>query len=318
MEKKLILALGLFLLIAVAGYGVYSYYIAPEEIITIGHLPSDHHAALFVAERKGMFEREGIKIEMVEFAAGPELVKAAGVGEIDIGYVGTPPAITAIDRKIPLKVVASAQSEGSGIVVGNDTNIRNIEDLRGKKIAIPMIGSIQDVLLRDVLRKNNISLEEVNIIEMKVPLMSKALQAGEIDGFVAWEPFVTMAKHGGHVVLMYSGEIWRGHACCVIIATDDFRRNNPDALKKFLEVHIEATDYINKHPDEAASIVAEKLGTDVNVQKESLRRMGFGAVPTDEFINSVLRFAQIQRELELIEHEHTKEDIFDLGYLPTP
>jgi NitT/TauT family transport system substrate-binding protein len=318
MKKKL--ALILVLLIAAAiGYGAYSYYTAPKETIVIGHLPSDHHAALFVAEKKGMFDREGIKIEMVEFKAGPELVKAAGTGAIDIGYVGVPPAVMAIDRKIPVKIVASAQSEGSGIVVGKNTNIKNIEDLRGKTIAIPMLGSIQDVLLKDALAKNNISLEEVNIIELEVPLMPKALQAGEIDGFIAWEPYVSTAKLEGHGdVLMYSGEIWKDHPCCVVIATDDFKKNSPDTLKKFLKVHAEATDYVNTHKDEAATIQSEKLGTDVNVEKEALKRMKFEAIPTDEFIENVLKFVQIQRQLGYVKNEHTKENIFDLGYLPTP
>jgi len=315
MKKKLVLVLAL-LIAAAIGYGAYNY--TSPETITIGHLPSNHHAALFVAEEKGMFDREGIKIEMVEFKAGPELVKAAGIGEIDIGYVGVPPANMAIARGIPVKIVASVQDEGSGIVVGNETNIRGIEDLRGRTIAIPMIGSIQDVLLKDVLTKNNISPEEVNIIELEVPLMPKALQAGEIDGFVAWEPFVTIAKHEGYGgVLMYSGEIWKGHPCCVVIATDDFRKNNPDVLRRFLKVHAEATDYVNAHKDEAAYIVSEKLGTPVEVEKESLRRMKFEAIPTDEFIDGVLRFAQIQRQLGLIERDLTREEIFDLGYLPT-
>jgi len=118
-------------------------------------------------------------------------------------------------------------------------------------------------------------------------------------------------------VLMYSGEIWKGHPCCVVIATDDFRKNNPDVLRRFLKVHAEATDYVNAHKDEAAYIVSEKLGTPVEVEKESLRRMKFEAIPTDEFIKGALRFAQVQRQLGLMERDLTREEIFDLGYLPT-
>jgi len=318
MKKKLALILAL-IIVAGIGYGVYSYYMAPKETITVGYLPSDHHAALFVADAKDMFEREGIKIEMVEFGAGPELVKAAGIGEIDIGYVGGPPAMMAIDKGIPIKVVASVQNEGSGIMVGNGTNITDIGDLRGRTIAIPMIGSIQDVMLRDILRRNNVDPEEVNMIEMKVSLMPGALQAGEIDGFIAWEPFVSTAKLKGYGnVLMYSEDIWKDHPCCVVIATDDFRRNNPDLLKEFLKVHAEATSYVNDHKDEAAVIVSEKLGTDVGVEKEALGRMYFVAIPTEKFIEDMLNFASIQRQHGIIERNLTKEDIFDLGYLPTP
>ena len=318
MEKNLALALVLLVVAAAIGYGVYSYYTAPKETIVVGHLPDDHHAALFVAKAKGMFDREGIKIEMVEFKAGPEIVKAAGTGDIDIGYCGTPPATMAIDKKIPIKIVASANQEGSGIVVGKGTNIKSIKDFRGKTIAIPMVGSMQDVLLRDAIEKNKIDPEEVNIIELEVPLMPKALQAGEIDGFIAWEPYVSTAKLEGYGdVLMYSEDIWKGHPCCVVVATDDFRKNKPDVLKKFLKVHVEATNYVNTHKDETAFILSGELGTDVDVEKEALKHMKFVAIPTDEFIENVLKFVEIQKQLGYIKHDLTKDDIFDLGYLPT-
>jgi len=244
-------------------------------------------------------------------------VKAAATGQIDIGFCGTPPAVTGIAKGVPIKIVAAVNQEGSGIVVREDAGIQKIEDLKGKTIAIPMKGSIQDVLLQMTLKEHGINPEEVNIIEMQVPLMPKALEAGKIDGFIAWEPYVSMAEQKGYGhAIAYSRDIWKDHPCCVVIATDQFIKEHPDQLRKFLKVHVEATEYLNTHKNESASIVAEALGTDPAVEKRAFQNMKFIAVPTSSFIDNVMKFVGIEKQLGYIKKDLKKDDIFDLKYLP--
>ena len=312
-ERKWIIAA--IIIIVIVG-AVYTFYPRPEEkVIRVGHLKDDHHSALFIAQAKEMYEKEGLKVETIEFNAGPDLVKAAGTGQIDIGYCGTPPAVTGIGKGVPIKIVAAVNQEGSGIVVKE--GMQKIEDLKGKTIAIPMKGSIQDVLLQMTLKEHGISPEEVNIIEMQVPLMPKALEAGRIDGFIAWEPYVSMAEQRGYGhAIAYSRDIWKDHPCCVVIATNQFIKEHPDQLRKFLKVHVEATEYLNSHENESASIVARTLGTDPEIEKRAFQNMKFIAVPTSSFIDNVMKFVEIQKQLGYIKKDLKKDDIFDLNYLP--
>ncbi len=62
------------------------------------------------------------------------------------------------------------------------------------------------------------------------------------------KPISLEMKH----VFMYSRDIWPSYPCCVVIATDKFIKQKPDQLKKFLKVHVEATDYVNTHKNETA------------------------------------------------------------------
>ncbi|BDH79545.1 MAG TPA: ABC transporter substrate-binding protein [Methanothermobacter sp.] len=314
-ERKWIIATIIILVIVGAAYTLYP---RPEErVIRVGHLKDDHHSALFIAQAKEMYEKEGLKVETIEFNAGPDLVKAAATGQIDIGYCGTPPAVTGIAKGVPIKIVAAVNQEGSGIVVGENTGIQKIEDLKGKTIAIPMKGSIQDVLLQMALKEHGINPEDVNIIEMQVPLMPKALEAGRIDGFIAWEPYVSMAEQKGYGhAIAYSRDIWKDHPCCVVIATDQFIKEHPDQLRKFLKIHVEATEYLNSHKDESASIVAKTLGTDPEVEKRAFQNMKFLAVPTGSFIDNVLKFVEIEKQLGYIKKDLKRDDIFNLEYLP--
>lgn len=300
-------------------YGAYNYNATPKDTVRIGYLANDQHsAALTIANAKGMFEEEGINVELQQFTVGADIVIAMAAGQIDLGYVGTAPATMAIDNGMPLKVVAAVNEEGSGIVIAANSTINNLADFEGHTLVMPSKGSIQDILLNYLIQENNMSSKNIDIREMQLSLMAEALQSGRIDGYIIWQPYVTQASTGGYgKTFMYSEEIWKNHPCCVIIASNDFRQNNPDKLKKILKIHMNATDYIYSNRDDATSILSKQLKTDINTEKEVLNHIKFLAVPDKEFINNDLKIVSIQRQLGYVESNLSSEDIFDLQYLPS-
>ncbi|WP_414469048.1 ABC transporter substrate-binding protein [Methanobacterium sp. ACI-7] len=300
--------------IILAGVGTYNYYSTINKTVTIGYLPSDHHAALFVANFQGMYEKEDIRVQLVPFRAGPEIIKALEEGEIDVGYCGISPVITAIDNGKPIKIVAAVNQEGSGIVA--NSNIKTINDLKSKRVAIPQKGSVQDILLKDTLKSNNISLSDVQIIESEVPYMPKSLLFNKFDAFVAWEPYPSAAQiDENETILAYSEELWEDHPCCVIITTDDYAKSSTNKLNKILSVHREATNYINSHKNETVLIISKKLGTEIEVEEESLKHVEFVSDLSDNFVNNVFKIVEIQKQLEYTKNNITKEQLFNFQYM---
>ncbi len=317
--KRFLAPLGIVVLVVLLAYGTYNYVTTMEETIVVGYLPTSLDSALFVADDMGMFKKEGLKVQLVPFRTGSELIDAANKNQIDVGYVGITPVTSAIDQNSSVKIVAAVNQEGSGIVVSNNSNITNVTDLQGKKILIPKKGSIQDVLLRYLLMKNNINPASVNITEMEVPLMQNALISGDVDGYIAWEPYVTQAKiDGGGRILINSNDIFPDIPTCVVVATNKFMTKKPDQLRKFLKVHVEATDYVNTHKNETATIVSKKLGTDINVELEARDNIKFIAVPTTEFENNLMKLVEIQKQLGYISSNNTDtlDSFTNLSYLP--
>lgn len=315
--KRLLIILGIIILVILLVYGTYNYVTETEDTIVVGYLPTSLDSALFVGDNLGMFKNEGLKVQLVPFRTGSELIDAANKNQIDIGYVGVTPVTSAIAQNSSLKVVAAVNEEGSGIVVSNTSNITNVTDLQGKKILVPKHGSIQDVLLRYVLLKNNINPASVNITEMDVPLMQGALNSKKVDGFMAWEPYVSQTKiSGSGTVLLNSKDIWPNIPTCVVIATDSFIKNDPDKLQKFLKVHVEATDYVNTHKNETATIISKKLGTNVDVELEARNHIEFIAVPTSDFENNLMKLVQVQKQLGYVKNNLTMDQVFNLNYLP--
>ncbi|MBI5679591.1 MAG: ABC transporter substrate-binding protein [Methanobacterium sp.] len=317
--NKVIITVFLALILIIAFFGVYSYNDHPKDTVRIGYLANDQHSsALTIANVKGMFEEAGINVELQQFNVGSNIVIAMAAGQIDIGYVGTAPATMAIDKGMPLKIVAAVNEEGSGIVIAQNSTIKNITDFENHIVCIPSKGSIQDILLNYLLQENNISPKDIDIREMQLSLMPEALQSGRIDGYVIWEPYVTRASSGGYgKTFMYSDEIWKNHPCCVIIASDNFRQNNPDKLKKILKIHKNATDYIYSNRDDAASILSKQFNIDINTEKEILKHIKFLAIPDEDFIVNDLKIVNIQRQLGYVDHKTLNtSDIFDLSFLP--
>ncbi len=296
--------------------GTYNYCTVSQETVVVGYLPTNHDSALFVADAKGMFEKEGIHVQLVPFRDGSSLVNALNSGKIDVGYCGITPVTSAISQGKSIKVVAAVNEEGSGVVVAKNINVTSVSDLEGKKIAVPKNNSIQDVLLNYLFWKNGLNVNDVKIQEMEVPLMPGALKSGEIDGFIAWEPYVSISNlSDSGDLLMYSGDIWSNYPCCVVVAGDSFINKKPELLRKFLKVHVEATDYVNTHKDEAAEIVSKKLGVNFKSEQESVDHVEFVAIPSDQFKADTLKIIDIQKSIGYITNNITSNDVFDLQYL---
>lgn len=310
MDKKLILAV-VVLLVFIIG-GAYSFLTNPvnEDIVTIGYLPSDHDAALFVAQAQGEYAAHGIETELVQFNNGGDLMTGMASGEVDIGYGGITPVLSAVEKGVPIKVVAGAQIEGSGIAVSPESDIDSPEDLAGKSIATPGEASIQYMLLQYYLEDNNMSTDDMNISAMKVAPMNDALNANKIDGMLTYEPYVTMAVENGNEMFINSSEILPEHPCCVVAASERFIDENPDKLDTIISIHKNATEFILENPDEAAELLPDDIVADVEIEKKAISGIKFVYGLNETYKQSIMDFMQIEVDLGILEEPIPATDIF--------
>jgi len=115
--------------------------------VRMGYLTADlHQLAFYVAMKEGYYKQVGLEVEKKEFANGVMEMEGFRNGEIDAGYLGGAPAtLKRVNDNIPIRIIAGANNEGSAIVA---RDAKSIEDLAGKKVAIPGFGTVQDFLLR--------------------------------------------------------------------------------------------------------------------------------------------------------------------------
>ena len=310
MNKKitfvLVLALAAFLVMGSASAGLFDFLGGGDNTVKIGYLPSDHDAALFVADKQGLYADKNITTELVQFNNGGDLMTAMASGEVDVGYVGIAPVLSSVSKGVPVKVISSAQTEGSGIVVTKDSGINSAADLKGKSIATPGEASIQHVLLSYYLKKNGLSTNDLNISAMKVPSMNDALKTKQIDGIVTFQPYVSIAANDtGNVVLENSSGILPNHPCCVVVASDDFIKNHEDKTKDILDVHKNATKYINDqiaagNSSEVVKLLPEDIVSDAHLEADSLQSFPFISGIDNAFKADVDAFQKLEVDIGIL------------------
>ena len=101
------------------------------------------------------------------------------------------------------------------------------------------------------MKKFKVDPKKVSTIVLKPPEMIGALRTGQIDGFIAWEPYPAKAQTMGvGQVLLTSNQIWKNHPCCVLIEDDGFRKLRPQDVEGMVKAHVEAANFIHEFPAE--------------------------------------------------------------------
>ena len=320
MNKKitfvLVLALAAFLVMGSASAGLFDFLGGGDSTVKIGYLPSDHDAALFVADAQGMYKEKNITTELVQFNNGGDLMTAMASGEVDVGYVGIAPVLSSVAKGVPVKVISAAQTEGSGIVVTEDSGINSAADLKGKSIATPGEASIQYVLLSYYLKENGLSTDDLNISAMKVPSMNDALKTKQIDGIITFQPYVSIAANdSGNKVLEDSAEILPNHPCCVVVASDDFIKNHENETKEILAIHENATNFINENiknntTEKVVALLPEDIVSNADLEALSLQSFPFISGIDDSFKADVDAFQKLEVDIGILNSTVSQDKLF--------
>jgi NitT/TauT family transport system substrate-binding protein len=234
--------------------------------VRIGYFPNLTHAPALIADAEGFFSKRLGNVAIKTFNAGPDVVQAIFSNSLDISYVGPNPTITAYaqSKGAAIKVIAGSTSGGAALVVKPE--ITSAAQLKGKKIATPQLGNTQDVALRYWLSTQGLKTDtegggDVAVVPQKNSAALTAYGTGAIDGAWVPEPYATQFVEKGAKVLVDERTLWPGGSFVTtnVIVRTQFLTEHPDAVKAFLEAHLDALDLIAKDPAKAQSDVAAQI-----------------------------------------------------------
>lgn len=194
--------------------------------------------------------------------------------------------------------------------------IQSIEDLEGKTIAIPGKATVQDFLLQRFAQDQGLNL---NVVIVKPPEMIAVLEKGEIDGFIAWEPYPGRAAVNGHTVMVTSHDIWPHHPCCVVAARQKYLEENQDVVLAVLAAHVKATTFILNNPDKAVHIGVEFTKMPEDVIRKAMETIEFVYEPNyngiKEYLESLLDMEYVSQsdvgEIDQFLHSFINRDLID-------
>ncbi|MEV4317922.1 ABC transporter substrate-binding protein [Actinocrispum sp. NPDC049592] len=232
----------------------------PAEV-RIGYFPNVTHAPAIIGVKKDFYTKElgSTKLSTTNFNAGPEEVNALLGGSLDIGFIGSGPAINAFTKsKGTIQLISGAVSGGAQLVTKPE--ITSVDQLKGKNIATPSLGNTQDVALKKLIAEKN--LTDVKVTNLDNPKTLDAYKSGQLDGAWLPEPWSSrLVLDAGAKVLLDEKTLWAGgkFPTTVIIVRSEFLQKYPQTVQAILRGHIKAIDWAKDNEAEAKTTVNAAL-----------------------------------------------------------
>jgi sulfonate transport system substrate-binding protein len=259
-----------------------------------------------IVRLKGVIEKRlqplGVSVEWAQFAAGPQLMEAMNVGRVDIGSVGETPPIFAQAAGTSLVYVASnkpSAGKGSGIVVQNNSPIRTLADLKGKKIVFQK-GSASHYLLIKALEEANLKYSDIQPLSMPPTEARGAFLQGKIDAWVTWDPHLALAQKLGKARILRdaSGIATQGG---YYMAARSFATENPELVRLVLEEIDNIGQWAEKNPEEVVKLTAPQLKLDKDILTTMIKRRTYGLRPiTPEIMEGQQKIADLFAQEKVI------------------
>ncbi|GLY71123.1 ABC transporter substrate-binding protein [Amycolatopsis taiwanensis] len=249
--------------LAASGAGARS----PGEPLRIGYLPITDAAPLLVAHEQGHFARAGVATQRpVLFRSWESLAQAFLAGEVEVVHLLMPFAVQLrYALSAPIKILAWNHTNGSALTVSN--GVRDLRELAGRQVAVPFWWSIHNVVVQQMLRAAGLTpvvrqapaadQGTVQLLVLSPADMVPALQVGTIGGYIVADPFnaVAEAKNVGRIQ-RFVGDVWRDHACCVVVAREDLLDQSPDRARALTDGLVAAQRWVDGHRPDAAKLLS--------------------------------------------------------------
>jgi NitT/TauT family transport system substrate-binding protein len=224
---------------------------------------------LYVAKDQGMLAKHGLDIDMTLTTNG-SLISAALVA--DSAQLGGPtPTVLLQANEQGLDLVSIAGTNvyplttPSGVVAAAGSNLHGPKDLEGKRVGVPGLGGIIDVLTRKWVQSSGLDYHKVNWVEIGFPQMADALKSHLVDAVASVDPFYTrvIADKTGYDIGAYASVIPPGTSPVNFVATRAWAAKNVETIKALQAALEEAAIYIkdpaNDKPVRASLATYTKL-----------------------------------------------------------
>jgi ABC-type nitrate/sulfonate/bicarbonate transport system substrate-binding protein len=206
--------------------------------------------------RPELWTERGIEVEHTMFASAGEANEALIAGNIDV-VVGADTRAVSMFNAIPDQaLIIGVVHQGKKIftMVGVDSPYQSWDDLKGKKVATKF-GTGAEGAMEQFWARDGYQRTDFELINMGLPEMTPALEAGQIDAFTAWEPTPAIAEAKGVARVLRSYEDI-SLVPSLLYTTKAYAEAHPEELAAFLAAHMDKQAMIERDPKGAAQLAA--------------------------------------------------------------
>ena len=280
---------------------VFTYVTSPLNVPTI------------IEKNQGIFEKDfgemGISTEYAEITSGADQTQALASGDVQVLYaVGSTSVILSAANGADIKVLNMySRSPKAFCMYSKDETLTTPENLKGKTIAGPTGTNLHELLV-SYLAQADMTLDDVNYVNMTIPDAKAGLDGGSVDvALIAGATAYNAEQQGYHLVADGEGLI---SALIAVATTQKFYDEHPDVIEKLAAAQDEIASYMADSQDKTIETVAAALDLDVDAVKEMYGFYDFSTEITDADKEGFQKTADFMYESGMIENELDVNTLF--------
>lgn len=299
--------------------------------ITVGYQsPTAQTWGALIIKNQKLFEKylkeeapnRNVKVEWFDAPAGSILNNNMAGGKIQISFLGDMPSLLngvlgitqpnyhsvflAFDGK-------GAEGRNQAILVPKDSNIKSIQDLKGKTVSTP-IGSSSHRMLLESLRKYNM-VDQVTIVDQSVTVGMQSIEQGKIDAHSTWEPYPSLMQLKNIGKVLQFGEETKIDYLAGVVANLDWAKNNKPYVLAFLRALNEAHEFALNQPEQTAKIFEEESKFPPEVCRKMVQNIRFDAAIYQKDLNTLKGSIDFLTSIGKLQKPLDLKAFVDDGYL---
>ncbi|MDP9152810.1 MAG: sulfonate ABC transporter substrate-binding protein [Pseudomonadota bacterium] len=244
----------------------------------------------------------GIKVSWNEFPAGPQLLEGLNVGAIDFGYVGEAPPVFAQAAGADFVYTAYElpTPHAEGVVVAQDSPIKTVADLKGKKVAFNK-GSDVHWFIVALLRKHGLDFADIQPVYLAPADARAALEQHAVDAWAIWDPFLAAVQGQSQARLIADAQGVASHHQ-FFLSQREFAEKRKDVIAIALEEAGKEGQWVKGNVSAAAAQLAPIQGLEAGIIEAGLRHYAHVYKPIDDTV--------------LAEQQKIADTFFELKLIP--
>jgi NitT/TauT family transport system substrate-binding protein len=285
--------------------------------ISVGVIPIVDVAPIYLGQEQGFFSDRGIDLELVQTTGGAASVPGVIAGDFQYSFANITSVLLASSTGLPLRVIAEGNSstgdeaaDFAGIVVPPGSDITSPKQLEGKTVAVNNLKNIGEITIRKAIEDDGGNPDNVKFAELAFPDMPAALANAQVDAAWLVEPFFTVAKQAGNVLI--SSNLATAAPDLTIgtyFTTEQQIKENPELTQNFQDAIQESLQYASDNPDEVRRI----LLTYTKIDPAVAEALTLPAFPQDVNADSVRAIADLMVKYGMTEKKPDVDAVLSQG-----
>lgn len=284
------------------------------ENLKLGVLSLEDILPMVVANEKGYFAQEGLKVELIHFQSALESQSAIQSGQIDGMMTDLIVAALLKDSGTDLKVTsvtleATDVKRRFAILVPRQSKIEDLEGLKGKSLGISF-NSVIEYVSDEMLKEAGINPNDVEKTAIpKIPVRLEMLLNGKIDAATLPDPLAEFAELNGCRVV--ADDLGKSISQAVLVMTDKTLEIKKSTLINFYKAYAKATQEINNSPQDYKELMIANISIpEPLIEQYKLPKFPMPKLPTEQETGQVLDWL---KEKGIISEKITYQDFVEKG-----